>query len=113
NRYMFASDMRHNYLLIIFIILLIPVAGWAQDGAIVKGTVRDAATNEVLPGVNIRILDTSRGTVTDGEGHYELRVPVDELRLQFSYIGYESKTKRITGLAADEERSLDIVLTSS
>lgn len=56
------------------------------------GRVIDAEDGRVLPGVNVSIPGTTVGTVTDEEGRYV--IPLDSLsgQLQFSFIGYESKT---------------------
>lgn len=46
---------------------------------------------EPLPGVNVIIFGTSRGTVTDSDGNYSLTVPDATAVLQFSFIGYETQ----------------------
>lgn len=55
----------------------------------VTGTVRDEK-NEGIPGVNVLIKGSTRGTSTDVEGNFRLAVP-DGATLQFSYIGYVSQ----------------------
>ena len=45
---------------------------------------------EPLIGVNILVVGTSRGTVTDIDGRYEISVSSEDT-LSFSYIGYESQ----------------------
>ena len=67
---------------------------FAQDGTLLKGTVVSATDNIPIPGVNVIILNTSRGTTTDFDGNYEIRVNSGEV-LQFSYIGFVSKTQII------------------
>ena len=47
--------------------------------------------NEGLPGVNIIIKGTTKGTVTDLDGNYALAVPDEEVILVFSSIGFESQ----------------------
>ncbi|WP_236612936.1 SusC/RagA family TonB-linked outer membrane protein [Cesiribacter andamanensis] len=56
----------------------------------VTGTVRDAATNEALPGVAILIKGTSTGTVTDMNGGYAISAP-GNATLVFSFIGYSNQ----------------------
>lgn len=102
-----------RYLLVVLLFFLAPLTAWAQQEATVTGTVIDQSTGDVLPGVNIRILDTSQGTVTNRQGDYELTVPARDTELQFTYIGYEGRTETVTGLSAGETRTLDIELTSS
>jgi len=65
---------------------------WAQDIA-VQGTVVSQTDQTPLPGVNVLVKGDSdgqiRGTVTDTDGKYTIRVPADGT-LVFSFIGYES-----------------------
>ncbi len=53
----------------------------------VSGLVKDE-TGETLPGANVVISGTTRGTVTDIDGQFELSVPSGETELIFSFIGY-------------------------
>jgi TonB-dependent starch-binding outer membrane protein SusC len=53
----------------------------------VQGVVTDAQSGESLPGVNITLVGTMMGTVTDIDGRYSLSVAPDA-ELEFSYIGY-------------------------
>ncbi len=53
------------------------------------GKVTDAETNEPLPGVNIRVLNTERGTTTTAKGTYTVPGVTPDDVLQFSYIGYK------------------------
>lgn len=64
---------------------------YAQSGqGQIEGTVTDASTGEVLPGVNITIEGTSIGAASDLDGNYVIRrVPSGRHVLVFSYIGYE------------------------
>src|SRR5690606_35075058 len=55
----------------------------------VSGTVTDNSNEEPLPGVNILVEGTGRGTITDQDGNYRLEVPGSDAVLIFSYIGYE------------------------
>jgi len=55
----------------------------------VSGTVFDTQTNQTLPGVNVVIKGTTKGTSTNVDGYYELTVPADKDTLVFSFIGYQ------------------------
>lgn len=60
----------------------------AQSGdRTVTGAVRDEK-NTGVPGVNIVIKGSTKGTSTDDDGNYRLLVPEPGATLQFSYIGY-------------------------
>ncbi|WP_187270130.1 SusC/RagA family TonB-linked outer membrane protein [Pontibacter qinzhouensis] len=56
----------------------------------VGGKVVDSKTNDPLPGVNIGVKGTSRGTATDIDGNFSLQAAADEV-LVISYLGYISK----------------------
>lgn len=69
----------------------------------VKGKVTDAA-GMPLVGVSIMIEHTTKGTVTNENGEYQLQAP-GTARLVFTYIGYLAKT-----IAIDSKTQLNIVL---
>ena len=64
------------------------------------GTVTDAFTAEPLIGVTILNKDDNTGTVTDENGHYELRIASTPVRLQFSYVGYQTEERVLKTLPA-------------
>ncbi|MEN8202768.1 MAG: carboxypeptidase-like regulatory domain-containing protein [Bacteroidota bacterium] len=57
------------------------------EGDVIEGYVYDDE-NTPLPGVNVVVMGTTFGTVTDLEGYYSLNVPRDRNKLLFSYIGF-------------------------
>ena len=61
-----------------------------------SGVVRDQ-TGEPLPGVNIVIVGTSLGTITDIDGAFSLNIPSDKSVLQFSLIGFTTKDVSVKG----------------
>jgi TonB-dependent SusC/RagA subfamily outer membrane receptor len=65
--------------------------GYAFNPAVKKvvGTVTDGS-GQPLPGVNVVVKGTSKGTQTDFDGNYELEVPFGQ-ELSFSYIGMLSQ----------------------
>ena len=58
-----------------------------------KGTILDAFTREPLIGVTILDKETGSGTVTDFDGYYELNVISLPVRIQFSYVGYQTEER--------------------
>ncbi|MBD2700080.1 TonB-dependent receptor [Spirosoma sp. BT702] len=73
---------------------------------------------EGLPGVNIQIKTTTRGTTTDGNGNYRLAIP-DEAStvLVFSFIGYATQEVTVGNqsvinvtLAADDKTLSEVVV---
>ena len=68
---------------------------WGQTQ--VTGIVRSLENDEPLPGVNVVILGTTRGTVTDVDGKYNLALENEENTLVFSYVGFQSETIDVNG----------------
>ncbi|MEP0547326.1 MAG: TonB-dependent receptor [Rhodothermales bacterium] len=68
----------------------------AQPTGAVEGTVRDADDGSPLPGVNVALLPTERGTVTGPDGRFELLgVAPGTYVLQASFIGYETVAQSV------------------
>ena len=62
------------------------------------GKVTDTSTGEPMPGVNVLIKGTTVGTLTDGNGAYNLSVPDPaNAILVFSFIGYGTKEVPVAG----------------
>lgn len=91
--------MKYSYAVSLTLCLILAVGlpqGQAQDTE-VSGTVVDAETENVLPGVNILVKGTTQGTSTDADGTYTLNVPSLADTLVFSFVGYETKEIPIDG----------------
>ncbi|WP_226332645.1 SusC/RagA family TonB-linked outer membrane protein [Echinicola marina] len=56
----------------------------------IKGTVIDANTGESIPGVNILVEGSTKGTVSDLDGNFDITADKGQV-LVFSYIGYVSQ----------------------
>lgn len=69
----------------------------AQTNRVIHGTVTIKKTNEALAGVNVFIPGSTKGTTTNADGKYEIPVTATDRELQFSFIGFISETKDITG----------------
>jgi TonB-linked SusC/RagA family outer membrane protein len=82
--------------------LLLAMATFSQamsQQRIVEGTVRSQEDGTALPGVNVIIQGTSKGSVTDFNGHYALEVADDEAVLVFSYVGYQTVEQPVGALS--------------
>lgn len=77
----------------------------ASNRRIIRGVVKDAATGELLMGVSITIKGSNTGTVTDGQGKFELEV-LNGAELEVTYLGYAPTTITTTG-----KISVEIMLT--
>ena len=62
----------------------------------VSGRVTDEK-GESLPGVNILIKGSARGTITDIEGNYRINIPGNAVTLVFSFVGYQSQEVNVAG----------------
>ena len=63
---------------------------------VLSGRVIDAQTGESLPAANVQIEDTFRGTITNAEGVFTLRVDALPATLVVRYIGYETERLEVT-----------------
>ncbi|RFP64903.1 carboxypeptidase-like regulatory domain-containing protein [Hymenobacter lapidiphilus] len=68
---------------------------------VVRGRVLEASTGQGLPGVTVLVEGTRHGTSTRADGTYELEVAVsmNDSRLVFSSIGFETLTEPIAWAA--------------
>lgn len=73
----------------------------------VTGTVTAAESGMSLIGVTIQVKGTTKGTVTDTDGHYELEVEPDAV-IVFSYIGYATQE-----IEVNYRTVIDVVMTES
>ena len=64
-----------------------------QEGQIqVKGVVKDAGGDPLI-GVNVKVKDSTVGTITDINGNFSLQAKKGDV-LEVSYVGYATKTVR-------------------
>ena len=91
--------------------LLAPAGVMAQGSATIAGTVTDSSTQQPIPGVQITIVGTARGTLTDDGGRYSLRgVPAGTVSVRLQRIGY-APTERSVAVGANQTADVDFVLT--
>ena len=93
--------------LLLFSLFTLPIAALASPATTsLTGTVRDAATGEALAAANIRVLGTSRGTITNVRGEYSISLPTGECRILFTMLGYAPDTVslRLDGEMRYDER---------
>jgi TonB-linked SusC/RagA family outer membrane protein len=62
----------------------------AQD-RVVTGVIRDASDGSLLPGVNILIKSTNKGTTSDAQGAFKITISGNDDILLFSFIGYKTQ----------------------
>ena len=67
----------------------------AQTSRTVTGTVTDKQSGSPLVGVNVVVGNTTRGVVTDLDGHYSIEVQPNDSILVFSFVGFFKKYENI------------------
>ena len=105
-------------------VLLFTVSAYAQNTY--KALVKDAKTNKPLAGASVKLLGSAISSVSGFDGHVALsNVPAGPQVIQFSYIGFKTKTDTLTFPidqtadivvlleAAAEEEELDEVVVSA
>lgn len=102
------SFIKANLFLVVF--LFIPFLIVAQQTGKVHGLVVDEDSKEALIGVTV-VVDESDGVITDIDGKYKVELAPGEHTLKFTYIGYESITKKVT-ITAGSDKKMDILLVS-
>lgn len=85
-------------------LLSLPEISYGQNHS-VQGTVSDQ-NEEPLPGVNIQVKGTTRGTSTDADGAYSLTTESASDTLVFSFIGFATQEIPIQG-----RNEIDVFLT--
>ncbi len=91
------SNSISKWLLFLFFVFTILFSSTllAQDRT-VSGIVR-GENGESLPGANVLVKDTDKGTATGIDGNFSLSVPAGKNVLVISSVGYESREVSITG----------------
>ncbi len=94
-------------LLGVFTTLLLTAVSFAQQRTI-TGTVTCSDNNLPQPGVNILVLGTSTGSITDLEGNYTIEIPDGEVTLQFSFVGFNTEL-----ISVANSTVIDVILKPS
>ncbi len=104
-------------IILLAILQLVFFTSLAQERTI-SGRLTDATTGEPLPGVNIKLENTSQGTVTDMDGFYKLTAEPGST-LIFSFIGMETKKAEVAEqsvinvqLRSDQQQLNEVVVTA-
>lgn len=97
---------------ILLLVISLPAFALAQGGTI-SGTVTDAQTGEVLPGVNVVIAGTFTGTSTQANGEYRLEnINVGTVSLRFTFIGYEDVVRSGIRINSGETLTVDVAMSA-
>ena len=104
--------MKTKMSIMLFSLLLFSAAGAiAQNTGTLEGVVTDEATGEVMPGVNVTLIGTTKGAATNESGEYQIRnVEPGQYRVKASFLGYATYQSDAVSLEAGETVTLNIAL---
>jgi TonB-linked SusC/RagA family outer membrane protein len=93
-----------RYPLLALLILTLSFYQLAAQAVIVTGNVSAGDQDAPIPGANISIKGTVKGTISDLDGNYSINVSTTDI-LEFSFIGYQKKE-----VAVGDQSIIDVVL---
>ncbi|UII23433.1 SusC/RagA family TonB-linked outer membrane protein [Fulvivirga ligni] len=107
-QFSFIPILRRGAYLMGVLVLLCVSELQAQDVRTVTGKVTSSEENEALPGVNVLIEGTTKGTVTGVDGTYSIQVSNNDV-LVFSFVGFVTKQLPVGNMTTmDVKLELDI-----
>ena len=71
----------------------------------IAGNITEASSGNPLPGVNVSVKGTTRGTITNINGHYEIAILPEDRFLVFSFVGYQKQE-----IAIKQQSTINVVL---
>ncbi|MEX0720893.1 MAG: TonB-dependent receptor [Balneolaceae bacterium] len=110
--------MRHNIATIVFLSiigqLLVSTIAFANSTGKIAGRVVEESSGEPLPGVNVSIVGTQKGAVTDVEGYYTiLNVTPDTYELQASFLGFQTNIVQNVRVTIGQTTTIDFSLSET
>ncbi|MDR0765459.1 MAG: TonB-dependent receptor [Odoribacteraceae bacterium] len=101
--------MKQTPRLLLALLLLLPRAlpAGEQRLPVISGIITSSDTGQPLPGANLSVTGTRRGTVANADGHYAITLPRGKHLLLFSHVGHA--TREVTVDLADDKK-LNIAL---
>ena len=105
--------MRRPFIALLLVLLIACGTMYAGNTGKIVGKVTDKATGELLFGVNILVVGTTRGATTDLDGKYSIiGVPIGAYTLRASQVGYGSTEASNVRVGADETTSLNFQISA-
>ncbi len=112
-------NSKKKHLFLFAIIMFIGLNLSAQTT--INGTVIDGDNNQPLPGINVIIDGTTKGTVTDFEGKFVIKLPAENDILNFSSMGFTTQSVTVDRanaalnivMISDANQLEDIVITAN
>ena len=94
----------YRYPLLVILILMVIYSQLSAQTVTISGNITAGDQGTPIPGANIIIKGTVKGTISDLDGHYSINASASDI-LEFSFIGYEKKE-----LAVGNQTIIDVVL---
>lgn len=92
------------YQKLLLLLLMLPISALAQST--LSGVVRDNATGQPIPGVNVIVQGTQNGTSSDMDGNFKLSGLNSGDQIVFSFIGFSNQVITYSG-----QSTLDVVMS--
>lgn len=83
-----------------------PITSNPAQERTVTGRVLSTDDNSALPGVNVAVKGTTRGTTTDASGNYRIAIPTEKAVLVFSSVGFIPQE-----VAVGNQSAINVTLT--
>lgn len=95
-------------------LLLSTASAWAQNSGTIEGTVTAEETGEVMPGVNVSLVDTRQGAATNEAGEYRIEgIAPGEYQVLATYLGYANFRSDPLTVEEGETVTLNVTLRES
>jgi len=94
--------------LLLFVVFLFVCTFDISAQTLLSGVIRDSKTMEPIPGVNIVVKESQKGTVTNQDGKYQLPLSRTNSTILFSSVGYESTSKKVDSV--EDKITLNITM---
>jgi len=110
SKFLRVNFFKTSTFLVLITFLSFPHLNNAQGVGSIKGKIIDGSTDELLFGANVIIQGTVLGSSTDFDGNFIIRnIPEGEQTIEVSYIGYNSKSSKVT-IVANRTLEMDFEL---
>lgn len=104
------------FTLLVSIVFLINTTTYSEGTTTGKitGRVIDSETGESLPGVNVMIIGTLQGAVTDADGYYTiLNISPDTYDLKASFLGFKTQIVQDVRVKINQTTTVDFQMSES
>lgn len=106
-----AMYIRASIISCFLLFLSVFVYGQTSDkNYLIRGSIYDAITRQLLPGATIAIEGTGQGVLSDKSGRFSLKVPTGQVHIRCEFIGYVSAD---TVVQVNKNLGLDFMLHPS